>query len=66
MRKFAGIICLAAGVLLVAEAYKAAHEIGSKLQYVLTGNVSVRARYLLLGGGALLLLGVLQVFAAKR
>lgn len=66
MQKLVGIICLVAGVLLVVAGYNAAHEFGSKVQHVFTGTVAVRARYLLIGGGVLSLLGVFQIYVAKK
>jgi hypothetical protein len=66
MQKLVGIICLVAGVLLAVEGYNAAHEIGAKVHHVFTGTVPVRARYLLIGGGGLCLLGVLQIYLAKK
>ena len=66
MQKLAGIICLVAGVLLVVTGYDAAHEIGAKVHHVFTGRVPERARYLIIGGGAVFLAGVLQIYLAKK
>jgi drug/metabolite transporter (DMT)-like permease len=66
MNKLAGIICLVAGVLLVVTGYNAAHELGAKVHHVVTGAIPDRARFLLLTGAVLGLLGVFQIYTAKR
>lgn len=66
MQKLAGIICVVAGVLLVVAGYNSAHEIGAKVQHVFTGAVPERARYLIIGGGAVFLAGVLQIYLARK
>lgn len=66
MSKLVGILCLVAGVLLLVAGYNAALEFGSKVHHVLTGTIPVRARYLLIGGGGLSLLGVFQIYADKK
>jgi hypothetical protein len=66
MQKLVGIICLVAGVLLVVAGYGAAHEFGAKVYHVFTGTVPDRARFLLIGGGAVFLVGVLQIYLAKK
>lgn len=66
MLKLVGIICLVVGVLLLVAGYNAAHEIGSKVHHVFTGDIPARARYFLIGGGVLSLLGVFQIYAAKK
>jgi hypothetical protein len=54
------------GVLLVVAGYDSAHEIGAKLQQIFTGAVPERARYLMKGGGAVFLAGVLQIYLARK
>lgn len=66
MQKLAGIICVVAGVLLAVTGYNAAHEFGSKVHHVFTGTIPDRAKFLLMGGGGLFLLGVLQIYVAKK
>lgn len=66
MQKLVGIILIVVGVLLAVSGYNAAHEIGAKVHHVFTGSVPDRARLLLIGGGAVLLLGVLQIYLAKK
>lgn len=66
MQKLIGIICLVAGVLFLVEGYNAAHEFGSKVHHVMTGSVPDRARFLLISGGVMTLIGVLQIYLAKK
>jgi hypothetical protein len=66
MQKLAGIICVVVGVLLVVAGYDSAHEIGAKVQHIFTGAVPERARYLMIGGGAVFLAGVLQIYLARK
>ena len=66
MQKFIGISCVVAGVLLMVSGYNVAHELGAKVRHVFTGSVPERARYLLIGGGAVFLAGALQIYLAKK
>ena len=66
MHKLVGILCVAGGVFLLVRGYDAAHELTSKVHYVLIGQVPLHARYLLIGGGVLFALGVFQIFTAKK
>lgn len=65
MRKLVGIACLVGGVLLLVAGWEAAHELGSKIHHVFTGDIPLRARYLLIGGGVLGALGVFQIYTGK-
>jgi hypothetical protein len=53
-------------VLLVVAGYNAAHEFGAKMYHVFTGTAPDRARFLVIGGGAVFLAGVLQIYLAKK
>jgi hypothetical protein len=66
MHKLIGIACVVAGVLLMVSGYNVAHELGAKVRHVFTGAVPDRARLMLIGGGAVFLAGVLQIYLAKK
>lgn len=66
MQKLFGIVCVVAGVLMAVAGYDAAHEFGAKIYHVFNGTVPDRARLLLVGGGAVFLAGVIQIFLAKK
>ena len=66
MQKLAGIACLVAGVLVLVAGYNAAHELGSKVHHVFTGSIPDRAKFLLIAGGVLCVIGVFQILTARK
>jgi hypothetical protein len=66
MQKLVGMACLVAGVLLLVAGYNAAHELGAQMRHVLIGGFPERARFFVIGGFVLCLLGVFQIYAAKK
>jgi hypothetical protein len=66
MQKVVGIICLVAGVLLIAWGYNMAQSIGGQLQQVFTGSPGDKPMWLYIGGGTLCALGVFQILVTKK
>lgn len=57
-----GAGCMVAGVLLVMWGRNVAYSAAGQLQYLITGSPGERAMVLMIGGGALILIGMYQVF----
>jgi len=61
-----GASCMVAGVILVMCARNIAYSLGGKLQYLFTGSPGDKPVYLWVGGGALIVIGVYQVFLKQK
>jgi drug/metabolite transporter (DMT)-like permease len=66
MKKLIGIVCLVAGVMLVVWGHNIAQSIGGQLQQAFTGSPGDKSMWRYIGGGALCVFGVFQIFMAKQ
>jgi len=62
MNKIVGIICLAAGIVLLAWGHNVAQAVNSQVKNIFTGEPTDKAMYLYIGGGILCALGVFRLF----
>ena len=66
MQKAIGVICLVAGILLLVWGHSATQSVGAQIQQVFTGSPPNKAIYLYLAGAVLALIGLFQIFLAKK
>lgn len=66
MRKIIGVISLVIGVLLLKWGHDIAQSVNSQVQQLFTGAPTDRATYYYIGGTALVLFGLFQIFWPKR
>ena len=62
MQKMIGVISLVIGVLLLVWGHDMAESIGSQVKQAFTGAPADRATYFYIGGVALVVFGVFQIF----
>lgn len=61
-----GVVCLVVGVLLLVWGYNISRSVGSQLKEVFTGSPTDRAMYFYIGGAVLSVIGLFQVFVARK
>lgn len=61
-----GVVCLVVGVLLLMWGYNISRSVGSQLKEVFTGSPTDRAMYFYIGGVVLSVIGLFQVFVARK
>ena len=66
MQKVIGVICLVAGVLLAVWGYNVAQSVGGQVSRIWSGSPPEKATYLYAGGAVLGLIGLFQIFLAKK
>ena len=66
MQKIIGVLCLAAGIVLLLWGRKIADSFGSQVQEVFTGAPTDRAVYFYIGGVVFAVLGVAQFFWKRK
>jgi type II secretory pathway component PulM len=60
-----GAACIVAGVLLVMWGRNVAYSLPGQVQYLFTGSPGEKATALFIAGGALILIGMYQVFWSR-
>jgi uncharacterized membrane protein len=66
MRKIIGVICLVIGVLLLVWGHDITKSVDSQVKQIFTGAPTDRATYYYIGGTALVLFGLFQIFWPKK
>jgi nitrate reductase gamma subunit len=66
MNKLIGVICLAAGIVLLAWGHNVAQAINSQVKNLFTGEPTDKAMYLYLGGAVLCAVGVFQLVWKRK
>ena len=66
MRRGIGIVCLVAGVLLLAWGYNIAQSLKGQMHRILTSSTNNRTTWLYLGGAVLRTAGVFQIYSGKN
>jgi len=66
MQKLIGVLCLAAGIVLLLWGRKIADSFGSQVQEVFTGAPTDRAVYFYIGGSVLAVLGAAQLLWKRK
>ena len=61
-----GVVCLVVGVLLLVWGYNISRSVTSQLKEIFTGSPTDRAMYFYVGGAVLSVLGVFQLFVARK
>ena len=61
-----GVVCLVVGVLLLVWGYNISRSVGSQLKEVFTGSPTDRAMYFYVGGAVLSVIGLFQIFVARK
>ena len=65
-KKIIGIVLLAVGVALFFWGYNMTQSVGEEMKEAFTGSFSDKATWLMIGGGALGLIGLLQLVIGKK
>lgn len=66
MQKVVGVICLVVGVLLLVWGYNISQSVSSQLKEAVTGSPTDRAIYFYIGGAVLSIVGLFQIFVARK
>ena len=66
MNKMTGIICLAAGIVLLAWGHNVAEAVNSQVKNIFTGEPTDKAMYLYIGGGILCAFGIFRLFSGGK
>ena len=66
MRKIIGVICLVIGVLLLVWGHDITKSVDSQVKQIFTGAPTDRATYYYIGGTALGLFGLFQIFWPRK
>lgn len=66
MNKGIGVICLVAGVLLIAWGYNLSQSVSGQFTRIFTGSPGDKPMWLCIGGGVLCAFGAFQIFAGKK
>jgi nitrate reductase gamma subunit len=66
MNKLIGVICLAAGIVLLAWGHNVAQAVNSQVKNLFTGEPTDKAMYLYLGGAVLCAVGVFQLVWKRK
>jgi uncharacterized membrane protein len=61
-----GIVCLVAGVFLLVWGYNISRSVTSQLKELFTGSPTDRAMYFYVGGAVLSVIGLFQIFVARK
>lgn len=62
MKVIFGAACMVTGVVLVMWGRNLAYSLGGHMRYIFTGSPGDKAMYLMVAGGALIVVGLYQVF----
>ena len=65
-KKIIGIVLLAVGIALFFWGYNMTQSVGEEVKEAFTGSFSDKATWLMIGGGALGLIGLLQLVIGKK
>ncbi|ACV26392.1 DUF3185 family protein [Kangiella koreensis] len=65
-KKIIALVLLAVGIALFIWGYNMTQSIGEEVRETLTGTFSDKATWLMIGGGALGLIGILQLAFGKK
>lgn len=65
-KKIIALVLLAVGIALFIWGYNMTQSIGEEFRETLTGTFSDKATWLMIGGGALGLIGILQLVFGKK
>jgi len=66
MHKTIAVVCLVVGVLLLVWGYNISQSVTSQLKEAVTGSPADRAIYFYIGGAALSIYGLFQIFAGRK
>jgi hypothetical protein len=66
MQKIIGIVCLIAGVALLAWGHNIAQSVSGQLQNAFTGSPGDKPMWLYIGGGVLCAFGLFQILIGKK
>ena len=66
MQKAIGVVCLVIGILLLVWGHNASQAVGAQIQRAFTGSLPNKAMYLYIVGAVLALVGLFQIFLAKK
>jgi len=66
MQKAIGVVCLVVGVLLLVWGYNISRSVNSQLKEIFTGSPMDRVVYFYIGGAVLCVIGVFQIFTARK
>lgn len=66
MNKVIGLALLAAGIALVIYGVDASHSVGSAVSRTVNGTPTNRTLWLLIGGGAAIIIGAAMAFMPSR
>ncbi|AOE49558.1 DUF3185 family protein [Kangiella sediminilitoris] len=65
-KKIFGVVLLVVGIALFFWGYNMSQSIGEEVRETLTGSFSDKATWLMIGGGAVGLIGLLQLVVGKK
>jgi nitrate reductase gamma subunit len=66
MNKLIGIVCLAAGIVLLFWGHNVAQSLNSQVKNIFTGSPTDKAMYLYIGGAVLCAAGVFQLVWKRK
>jgi predicted metal-binding membrane protein len=66
MQKTVGVTCLVAGVLLIVWGHSVSESVGGQLQKAFTGSPGDKPLWLYVSGAVLSVLGLYQIYSAKK
>ena len=61
-----GVVCLVVGVMLLMWGYNISRSVSSQLKEVFTGSPRDRGMYFYVGGTVLAVIGLFQIFVARK
>ena len=61
-----GVVCLVVGIFLLMWGYNISRSVASQLKEVFTGSPSDRVIYYYMGGTVLAVIGLFQIFVARK
>jgi len=61
-----GVVCLVVGVMLLMWGYNLSRSVSSQLKKVFTGSPTDRVIYYYIGGTVLSIVGLFQIFVARK
>ena len=61
-----GVVCLVVGVFLLVWGYNLSQSVASQIKEVFTGSPTDRAMYFYVGGAVLTVIGLFQIFVARK
>lgn len=61
-----GVVCLVVGVFILAWGYNISRSVTSQIKEIFTGSPTDRAMYFYVGGAVLSVIGLFQIFLARK